>query len=177
MLLNGFVKKDRKQAKHILKQQREAWSGFPETSNLSQPFANDEIINAFKTTKAGKAGGPDGIFPDMSKDIGPAAVRWPQAFYDDVMTTAKIPKIYGDQQMRSRSGNLESLLMIPLATDRYHCYAVTISSWNVLLLTRLSADFLRASYHQSMPASGRIATRTCEQVIALTSHIESWFQK
>ena len=47
----------------------------PETSNLSQAFATDEIINALKATKAGKAAGPDGIFPDMLKNGGPAAVR------------------------------------------------------------------------------------------------------
>ena len=94
LLLNGSVKKDRKQAKHIQKQQRAALSDCPETSNLSQAFTTDEIINALKATKAGKAAGPDGIFPDMLKDIGPAAVRWLQAFYDDVMTTAKIPKIW-----------------------------------------------------------------------------------
>ena len=87
LLLNGSAKKHRKQAKHIQKQHSEALSDCPETSNLSQ-----EIINALKATKAGKAAGPDGIFPDMLKNIGSAAVRWLQAFYDDVMTTANIPK-------------------------------------------------------------------------------------
>ena len=42
----------------------------------------------------GKAAGPDGIFPNMLKNIEPAAVRWLHDFYDDVMTTAKIPKIW-----------------------------------------------------------------------------------
>ena len=65
LLLNGFVKKGRKQAKHILKQQREALSDYPETSNLSQAFTTDEIINALNATKAGKAAGPDGIFPNV----------------------------------------------------------------------------------------------------------------
>ena len=92
LLLNGSVKKDRKQAKHILKQQREALSDCPETSNLSQAFTADEIINALSATKAGKAAGPDVIFPDMLKNIWPAAIRWLQAFHDDVVTTAKIPK-------------------------------------------------------------------------------------
>ena len=75
LILNGSVKKHRKQAKHILKQQREALSDCPETSNLSQVFTTDEIINELKATKAGKAAGPDGIYPDMLKNIGPAAVR------------------------------------------------------------------------------------------------------
>ena len=78
----------------ILKQQPEALSNCPETSNLSQAFTTDEIINALSATKAGKAAGPDGIFPDMLKNIGPAAIRLLQAFYDDVVTTANIPKIW-----------------------------------------------------------------------------------
>ena len=53
LLLNGSVKKDPKQAKHILKQQRKALSDCPETSNLSQAFTIDEIINALKATQAG----------------------------------------------------------------------------------------------------------------------------
>ena len=81
-LLNGSVKKDSKQAQHI--QQREALSDCPETSNLPQAFTTDQITHALKATQAGKALGPDGIFLDMLKDIGPAAVRWLQAFYDDV---------------------------------------------------------------------------------------------
>ena len=69
-------------------------SDCPETSNLLQAFTTDEIINALKATKAGKAAGPDEIFPDMLKNIGPAAIQWLQAFYDDVVSTAKIPKIW-----------------------------------------------------------------------------------
>ena len=95
-LLNGSIKKDREQAKHILKQQCEALSDCPETSNSSQAFTTDEIINALKATKAGKAAGPDGIFPDMLKNIRPSAMRLLQAFYDDVVTTVQK---YGDQQM------------------------------------------------------------------------------
>ena len=41
LLLNDYVKKDRKQVKHILKQQLEALSDCPETSNLSQAFTTD----------------------------------------------------------------------------------------------------------------------------------------
>ena len=93
LVLNGSVKKDRKQAKHIQKQEREALSDCPETSNLYHNFTTDEIINALKATKAGKADGPGRIFPDMLKNIGPAAVRWLHVFYYDVMTTATIPKI------------------------------------------------------------------------------------
>ena len=85
LLLNGSVKKDRRQAntyrnnsmKHCLTAQKHQIC-----RKLSAPM------------KAGKAARPDGIFPDVLKNIGPSAVRWLQAFYDDVMKTAKIPKIW-----------------------------------------------------------------------------------
>ena len=82
-----WLRQERRQAgKTHRKQQRGALSDCPETSNLSH-----EIINALKATKAGKAAGPGGIFPDMLKNIEPAAIQWLHAFYDD-MVTAKIPK-------------------------------------------------------------------------------------
>ena len=125
--LNGSIKKDRKQAKHILKQQLEALSDCPEASNLLQAFTTDEIINAIKATEAVKAAWPDGIFPDnMLKNIGSAAVRWLQAFYHEVMTTANIPK---DKEIsKCDSPNLDSLSMISLLTRQHR--------------------FLRESYHQ-----------------------------
>ena len=106
---------------HIQKQQREALSDCPETSNLSQAFTTDEIINALKATKAGKAAGPEGIFPDMLKNIGPAAVRWLQAFYDDVMTTAKIQKIWRSANVIAIRKPGRPIDEPPLATDRSHC--------------------------------------------------------
>ena len=92
LFLNGSDKKERKQANtyrnnsatHCLTAQKRQIC-----SKLSPPM---KIINALKATKAGKAAGPDEIFTDILKNIGPAAVRFLQAFYDYVMTTANIPK-------------------------------------------------------------------------------------
>ena len=103
LLLNVSVKKERRQANtyrnnsatHCLTAQKRQIC-----SKLSPPM---KIINALKATKVGKAAGQDGIFPDMLKKIGPAAVRWLQAFYDYVMTTANIPQIW-------RSANVLAIL-------------------------------------------------------------------
>ena len=174
LLLNGSVKKDRKQAKHILKQQREALSDCPETSNLSQAFTTDEIINALKATKAGKAAGPDGIFPDMLKNIGPAAIRWLQAFYDDVVTTANIPKIW-------RSANVIAIrkpgkpLNDPTSYRPISLLCCCYKLLERLLLTRLAPIF--ESVIPPEQAGFRKKRNTCDQVLALTSYIESGFQK
>ena len=237
LLLNGSVKKNRKQANHILKQQREALFDCPETSNLSQAFTTYEIINALEATMEGKAAEPDGIFPDMLKNIGPAAIRWLQAFYDDVVTTANIPKIWrsanviairkpGKPLDDSTSYRPISLLCCcykllgcqddatsyrPISllcccytllgcqddSTSYRpisllccCYKLLDDSTSYrpisllcccykllerLLLTRLATIF--ESVIPPEQAGLRKKRNTCDQVLALTSYIESGFQK
>ena len=175
LLLNGSVTKDHKQAKHILKQQREALSDCPETSNLSQAFTTDEIINALKASKAGKAAGPDGIFSDMLlKNIGPAAVRWLQDFYDDVMTTAKIPKIW-------RSANVIAIRKPGKPIDEPTSYRpISVLCYCYKHLERLLLMRLAPIFEIVIPpeqASFRKKRNTCDQVLALKSYIESGFQK
>ena len=173
-LLNGSVKKDHKQTKHILKQQCEALSDCPETSNVSQAFTTDEIINALKATKAVKAAGPDGIFPDMLKNIGPAAIRWLQAFYDDVVTTAKIPKIW-------RSANVIAIRKPGKPLDDPTSYRpISLLCCCYKLLERLLLTRLAPIFESVIPpeqAGFRKKRNTCDQVLAHTSCIESGFQK
>ena len=160
LLLCGSVQNERKQAKHTQKQQREALSDCPERSNLSQAFTTDEIINALKATKAGKVAGPYGIFPDMLKNIGPAAVRWLQAFYDDVMTTAKIKKI-------RRSAHLIAIRKPGKPIDEstsYRPISLLCCCYKLLerlLLTRLAPIF--ESVKQPEQAGFRKKGNTCDQ--------------
>ena len=173
LLRNGSVKKDSNQANHIQKQQREALSDCPETSHLSQAFTTDESINALKATKAGKATGPDGIFPDMLKNIGPAAVRWLQAFYDDVMTTANIKKIW-------RSANEIAIRKPGKPINEPTSYRpISLLCCCCRLLERLLLTRLASIFESVIPpeqAGFRKKRSTCDQVVALTSYIKSGFQ-
>ena len=174
LLLNGYVKKDRQKAKHIQKQQREALSDIPETSNLSQAFTTDKIINALKATQAGKAAGPDGISPHVLQNIGPAAARWLQAFYDDMMATANNPKIW-------RSANVIAIRKHGKHIDEptsYRPISLLCCCYKLLehlLLTRLAPTF--ESVIPTDQAGFRKKRNTCDQVLTLTSNIESGFQK
>ena len=137
-------------------------------------FTTDEIINALKATKAGKAAGPDGIFPDMLKNIVPAAIRWMQAFYDDVVTTANIPKIW-------RSANVIAIRKPgkPL-DDPTGCRPISLLWCFYKLLERLQLTKLAPIFESVIPreqAGFRKKRNTCDQVLALTSYIESGFQK
>ena len=140
---------------------------------MSQAFITDEIVNALKATKTGTAAGSDWILPDMLKNIGPAAVRWLHAVYDDVLTTAKIPKIW-------RSANViaigkpgkpidEPTSYRPIS-QQCCCYKLI----ERLLLTRLAPIF--ESVIPPEQAGFRKKRSTCDQVLALTSYIESVFQ-
>ena len=72
----------------------------------------------------------DGLGPDMLKNIGPAAVRWLQAFCDYVMAIA-IPKIW-------RALNVITILKPgnpldePTGYARSHCYVVASNTCDQL---------------------------------------------
>ena len=167
----------------------------------------------------------------MLKNIGPAAIRWLQAFYDDVVTTAKIPKIWRSTNViaiRKPGKPLDdptsyrpiSLLCccykllddatsyrpISLLCCCYKllddatsyrpisllccCYKLLDDATSYrpisllcccykllerLLLTRLAPIF--ESVIPPEQAGLRKKRNTCDQVLALTSYIESGFQK
>ena len=120
-LLNGFVKKTRNQAKHILKQQREALSDCPETSNLSQAFITDEIINALAQGNKGREG--CGTRLDLPRHVEEhRASCGPMGFCDDAMTKAKIPKICRSENVIAIRKPGKPLDDPNIATDRSHLY-------------------------------------------------------
>ena len=123
---------------------------------------------------AGKAAGSDGILPDMLKNIGPAAVRRLHAFYDDVMTTAKIPQIW------TSSNVIEMWKPVKPPDDPTSYQPISLLFCCYELLKRLLRMRLAQIFERVMPPKqfGFLEERnTCDQVIALTSYIESGFKK
>ena len=118
----------------------------------------------------GKAAGPDGIFPHMLKNIGPAAIRWLQAFHDDVVTTAKIPKIL-------RSANVIAIQKPGKPLDdptSYRPISLLCCCYELLerlLLTRLAPIF--KSVIPPEQAGFRKKRNTCDQLLALSLHLTS----
>ena len=66
----------------------------PKSSAFSAPFTVTELDEALAATKAGKAAGPDGIFPEFLKGLGPNARRWLAAFFSSVMASGNIPAVW-----------------------------------------------------------------------------------
>ena len=131
-----------------------------------------QMKSSIKATKAEKAAGPDGIFPDKLKNIGPAAVRWLQAFYDDVMTRAKIPKIWRLVIAIRKPGKP---IDEPTSYRPISLLCCCYKHLDRLLLTRLAPIF--ESVIPPEQAGFRKKRNTFDQVLALTSYIESGFQK
>ena len=107
----------------------------------------------------------------MLKNIGPAAIRWLHAFYDDVVATAKIPKIW-------RSANVIAIRKPGKPLDdptSYRPISLLCCCYKLLehlLLTRLAPIIIPPEQ-----AGFRKKRNTCDQELALTSYIESGFQK
>jgi len=62
---------------------------------MEEPFNQDELTNAIKKMKSGKAAGPDDIRTDQLKNFGPATLEWLLRFYNetdaDTKDLAQIP--------------------------------------------------------------------------------------
>ena len=110
----------------------------------------------------------------LLKNIGPAAVRWLQDFYDDVMTTAKIPKIW-------RSANVIAIRKPGTHIDEPTSYRpISLLCCCYKLLERLLLVRLAPIFEIVIPpeqAGFRKKRNTCDQVLALKPYIESGFQK
>ena len=109
----------------------------------------------------------------MLKNIGPAAVRWLQAFYDDVVTTATIPKnmdiIICDSDPETWKPLDDPTIYRP----------ISLLCWYYKLMEREILTGLAPIFESVIPpeqAGFRNKRNTCEQVLALISYIESWFQ-
>ena len=63
-------------------------------NELFLTFITEELDEALKTIKPGKASGLDGISAEMVLHFGPNTRKWLLALYNTSATTFKIPKIW-----------------------------------------------------------------------------------
>ena len=91
LILNGKPPKNsvrrRKQMKIQLQQTLQQDDG-----TQIEPFTLSELKTEIKQLKPNKAAGIDGIPNEFLKHLGPKALRWLQAFYQDCLTTSNTPK-------------------------------------------------------------------------------------
>ncbi|XP_064422983.1 protocadherin beta-16-like [Latimeria chalumnae] len=59
----------------------------PKSSTIPDPFTLNELNAALSATKSGKAAGPDGVYPEFLKALGPKVKRWLTFFFSEVLAT------------------------------------------------------------------------------------------
>uniref|UniRef100_H3BFN6 Endonuclease/exonuclease/phosphatase domain-containing protein n=1 Tax=Latimeria chalumnae TaxID=7897 RepID=H3BFN6_LATCH len=85
---------DKKFQRQVMRQLSTNLMAAPRSSTMSDPFTLNELNAALSATKSGKAAGPDGVYPEFLKPLGPKAKRWLTTFFSKVLATGKIPSIW-----------------------------------------------------------------------------------
>uniref|UniRef100_H3BFN7 Endonuclease/exonuclease/phosphatase domain-containing protein n=1 Tax=Latimeria chalumnae TaxID=7897 RepID=H3BFN7_LATCH len=66
---------DKKFQRQVMRQLSTNLMAAPRSSTMSDPFTLNELNAALSATKSGKAAGPDGVYPEFLKPLGPKAKR------------------------------------------------------------------------------------------------------
>ena len=136
-------------------------------------FSTEEVANAIKSLKTGKACGPDGIMNELIKHFGSVAVAWLTAFFDKCLDGV-IPKIWRTARVvalpkpKKDHSKPENYRPISLLCHLFKLY-------ERLLVKRLTPMIDGALPEQQ---AGFREKRSClDQVANLVEHIEGGFQQ
>ena len=146
---------------------------FSTRKSISVPYLVSDIDLALKKTKAGKAAGVDGIFPELLKNLGPLARTWLASMFTYCHSTGVVPSIW-------REAKTIAILKPGKPADRLESYrpiSLLCTTYKLFerLLTRISP-----LVEPTLPAeqAGFCPGRSCaDQVLALTTNIEAGFQR
>jgi len=145
-----------------------------EKSTLMNEFTAEEVYNALKSVKNGKAAGVDGIVPEFLKNVGPRSIRW----------IAKLASKIADTNVLSRLWRETKVIAIlkpnKEARNPKNYRPISLLSTMYKLFERLLLRRLEPLLKESMPieqAGFRKNRSCCDQTFALATHIENGFQR
>ena len=79
--------------KKMRKEYQKTFNSLPKTdSQITSPISAEDMSEAIKSIKNGKAAGIDGIYPDMITHLGPKAKEWLATAMTDVISKSKYPQ-------------------------------------------------------------------------------------
>lgn len=142
-------------------------------SPLGFPVTVDEVNAAMMTLKPGKASGIDNMFPEFYINMGNKAKSWLAKFFTECYRNAWIPRIWKQTKVRAilkpekDKNSVDSYRPISLLCI---CYKI---------LERIVYNRISSIIHANIPndQAGFMPKRSCcDQVLALTTHIEAGFQ-
>lgn len=144
-----------------------------EIPELDHPFTFDELNEAIGATKAGKAAGLDGMYPEFIKHLGKRARIWLLKFCNKIFKSANLPPLL----MRA---NIVAILKHGKDPELPESYRpIALLSVVYKLLEKLIIGRTKHLIDDSLPPefAGFRENRSCtEQILALTSFIEAGFE-
>lgn len=147
-----------------------------QTSDRSSPppFTTSDIDSALKMVKNGTAPGYDNIHPEFLTHLGPRARSWMSSFFTRVVVQNEIPKIWRKAKVIA----IEKPGKDPKLAANYRpisLLSVCYKFLERLVLQRISPTV--ESILSPDQAGFRKQRSTCDQVSALTTHIENGYQQ
>ena len=95
LLQNGrFNNPDCDFSRQVGKEVAELWKVDSKDVNMSIPFTTEELVEALKSMKAGKAPGPDDIHQEFFLHAEDAVTKWLCQYMSTCLERCKIPKIW-----------------------------------------------------------------------------------
>lgn len=160
--------------KHEKSEVKRKFKECEDRSELASDFTPDEVQTALKLVKNGKAAGADGILPEFLKNVGPKCINWIAKLATEIGNYGKIPKLW-----------LESKVIAILkpnkdASDPNNYRPISLLSTMYKLFERLLLARLQPIVEKSLPleqAGFRQNRNCCDQVLAITTHVENGFQQ
>lgn len=174
MKKRGIHTPDHKFEKATRFEYQRLYKSCPNESFSSMPVRNIEVETAIKQMKAGKAAGIDGIYPDMVKHLGPKAINWLASSLSDVICKSKYPQVWKEAKILAilKPGKP------PNDPSSYRPISLLCCFFKLLERIILTRILPQLDPHIPIEQAGfRSGRDTTEQALALTSYIESGYER
>ena len=166
-----LTKNEVRKMKQSLHKQRKST---PPSVDLSEPFKVEELTAAINKMKCRKAAGFDGIYPEFIKHLGSLALNWLLCFFNDILVTGKLPAEF------KKSKVIAILKPGKPSTEPSSFRPISLLSVCYKIMERLLYQRIFPIIENVLPseqAGFRTNRNCCDQVLALTTHIEAGFQR
>ena len=173
--LRGQHTPDYKFEKEVRKEYQNLFRTLPKTDPVLNLTVNgNEVQGALKSMKNGKAAGMDGIFPDMITHLGPMATLWIAELMTNIKNSGEFPQEW-------KHAKIIAILKPGKPANEPSSYRpISLLCCMFKLLERIILNRITPLVDQHIPLSQagfRPNRSTTEQTLALTSFIETGFDK
>lgn len=169
---NSRIKIDKTHAKRIKKDLQHLAATCQPHPVLTERFSIDDVSNAINDLKKGKAPGEDKIHPEFLHNLGPKTLLWLANVPFEIFDSGNIPRGW-------KTANIIAVLKPGKPADNPNSYhPVALLSVLSKLLERIILKKISPVIEPYIPthqAGFRPNRSCCDQVLALTSHIEKGY--